>query len=180
MTCGGMNPGPIVSSIPATNSVDARQPSNPAGGCVDAPGYSSIVVTHQNAATGVTPASYAVAVDPVGGPVPAITDVAVNGNDATLTLDQRIPTAKWTVITHIQSATSIRVGNLPGDVDNNKTASAVDILRLIDHLNGVQNYAMFQTDIDRSGVTTSADILRQIDLLNGAGCLDPWINVSLP
>ncbi len=177
-SCGG-TPISIVSSVPPTNWIDARQPSNIVGGCADAPGQSSIALTFSGSTAGVVAGDFTITTNPAGA-APTITNVVNAGNTSTLTLSSRIPTGKWTVFTHTASASSVRLGFLPGDVNNDRTASPVDILKLIDHLNGVEILGIFQTDIDRSGVANPADILREIDLLNGADCYDVWNNVSLP
>lgn len=98
----------------------------------------------------------------------------------TMVLEVSIPEKHWTRITHIPSGTSTRIGFLPGDVNNDRSSGPVDILKLIDHLNGVETFAIYQTDIDRSGVTNPADVLRVIDLLNGADCYDPYNGATLP
>lgn len=171
----------IVSAMPPNNAIDARQPSNLAGGCADTPGINSIVLTMSGAAGSLTAGDFTVTTNPAGS-APTISNVVANGNDITLNLSGRIPTGKWTVFTHTASGTSTRVGFLPADVNNDRTASPVDILKLIDSLNGVVQppYMIWQTDIDRSGVANPADILRVIDLLNGADCYDVWNGVSLP
>jgi hypothetical protein len=66
--------------------------------------------------------------------------------------------------------------------NGNGKSSPVDILHLIDHLNGVYEppVEIRQCDINRSGVCGPADILRLIDLLNGANTSRPWLGVSLP
>lgn len=176
---GTGTPIEIVSSVPANNSIDARQPSTLAGGCADTPGQASIEITFDGAAAGLDSSDFTVTTNPAGT-APTITNVAINGNTATLTLSSRIALGKWTVFTHVDSGTSTRLGYLPADVNNDKTSSPVDILKLIDHLNGVVTYEIWQTDIDRSGVTNPADILRVIDLLNGADCYDVWNGVSIP
>ena len=56
----------------------------------------------------------------------------------------------------------------------------LDILALIDRLNGVIALPEWSTDIDRDGSAGPQDILRLIDLLNGAGAFEPWNGKSLP
>ena len=70
----------------------------------------------------------------------------------------------------------------PANVNGDGSATPVDILRLIDSLNGVFTppWGIYSKDIDRSNAATPSDILREIDLLNGAGEFDPWNNVPLP
>lgn len=176
----------IVSSTPPNGAIDARQP-HPINSPTPAAGYTQLTLTFSGAATGLVPASFGVAVEPAGGPVPSIVTVSIAGNNATLTLNQPIPAGKWTRVTHTESGTSTRIGFLPGDVNNDRTASPVDVLRLIDRLNGVCapppppcNYAAYQTDADRSGATNPADILRVIDLLNGADAFEVWNLRTLP
>ncbi len=76
----------------------------------------------------------------------------------------------------------IAIGFLPADADGDGKSGPVDILHLIDHLNGVYDPPMeiWQCDMNRSGVCGPADILRLIDLLNGANSSRPWLGVSLP
>ena len=78
------------------------------------------------------------------------------------------------------TADRIDIGFLPGDVNGDGTSGPVDILDLIDSLNGVVPLPPERTDINRSGVATPVDILRLIDLLNGANSTRPWLGVSLP
>ena len=58
----------------------------------------------------------------------------------------------------------------------------VDILELIDNLNGVRVPALLlnQCDIDRSNLCAPADILSEIDLLNGANGWPVQNGKSLP
>ncbi len=163
----------IVESTPARNAIDARQPSNINGS--NPTGISQIVLHFDGAADGLVAGDFTVTTNPVGA-APSVLNVLSNGNDATVTLDSYIPAGKWTIITHNASGTSTRIGYLPADVNNDRTSSPVDILKVIDHLNGAVNppYAIYQTDIDRSNFTNPADILRVIDLLNGADAFESW------
>ena len=56
----------------------------------------------------------------------------------------------------------------------------IDILVLIDALNGVLDLPDHATDIDRDETSGPLDVLRAIDLLTGAGEFEPWIGRSLP
>ncbi|MCH8253637.1 MAG: hypothetical protein IID36_14415, partial [Planctomycetes bacterium] len=116
------------------------------------------------------------------GNPPSIASLTVEGQVATLELSDFISTGAWTVITHIDSETSTRIGYLPADVNNDKFSGANDLLYLIDVLNGVVDPTTpaYQTDIDRSGATNANDVLRAIDLLNGAGAFEEWLGASLP
>ena len=99
----------------------------------------------------------------------------------TLQFTAFIRTANWTIITHDPSDTSVRIGFLPGDVNNDRLSSPNDVLALIDALNGVVGpLPEHQTDIDRSEQTNPSDVLRVIDLLNGAGVYEVFNGASLP
>jgi hypothetical protein len=165
----------IIGSDPPNNAIDSRQPSSLATGCMDTPGFDVVTLMFDGSAEALAVDDFFIGTDPMGD-APSIMDIIADGPLAELQLDQRIPVGRWTTIRHIASGTSVRIGFLPGDVDNNRSANPQDILRIIDHLNGVQNYADYQTDVDRSSQTNPADILRVIDLLNGAGCFAPGFN----
>jgi len=96
-------------------------------------------------------------------------------------LSKRISLDAWTTITHIESGTSVRVGYLPADVTGDGTAGPLDVLALVDSLNGVgADRPIWSIDVNRSDSLEPSDVLRQIDLLNGAGEFDPYNGVSLP
>lgn len=179
--CTIVTPGviSIVSSDPANNAIDARQP-HPINNSALRQGWNQATIMFSGPTAGLTAANFSVSVEPAGGVVPAISGVGTDQNAALVLLNQVIPAGKWTRITHIASGTSIRLGALPADVNGDRTSSPVDILRIIDHLNGVQNYPLFRTDADRSGVANPADILRVIDLLNGADQFEVWNGKTLP
>jgi len=67
-------------------------------------------------------------------------------------------------------------GHLPGDVNNSGYANAVDLLDLIDYLNGLIPLEYYQCDTDDSGECTGADVLAVIDLLNGTEDFPPYNN----
>jgi hypothetical protein len=169
----------IASTVPPSSAIDARQP-HPITDSAQAQGWSEVTINFDCPIGEVPAGDFAICVDPPDLQPPMITNLLIDDNTAILTLDRPTPAGHWTQIAHLPPGTSVRIGYLPGDVDNNRTASAVDILRLIDHLNGSQSYAEYQTDSDRSGATTPSDILRLIDLLNGAGPFAPWMGSSLP
>ncbi len=171
----------ITATNPPSGAIDARQPHS----VHDAnalQGWDSLAIHFNedcNTPT-VTANDFTVSVEPPDVAAPIVTDVAVGGYDAVLQFDSPIPAGHWTRVTYWPNGTNICLGSLPGDVDNNRTASPVDILKLIDALNSLTTYQSFQTDIDRSGVTNPADILREIDLLNGADAFESWNWRTLP
>lgn len=181
LVCGGEPPLVIVSSDPPSGAIDAGQPTDPSGN--NPSGWNSVVLTFSSDASALTINDFTISVEPAGQ-APPLTVVSGSGNTAHLSFyevpGQSIPTGRWTTITHNASGSSVRLGYLPGDVNGDATSSPVDILAIIDNLNGLTTLPSYSTDVDRSGVTNPADILRVIDLLNGAGAYDVWNGVTLP
>ena len=168
----------IVAADPPDGSIDARQPSQPNGS--DPNGWDSVELTFDEETAGLLASDFTISVDPPGT-APGIQMLTTNGNTVTLKLDSVIPVVAWTTITHNGSNTSVRLGYLPADVNNDRLSSSADILALIDAINEVGDpLQIWQTDINRSGVVTPSDILRVIDLLNGADAYDTFITASLP
>jgi len=171
----GNPPIEIVSSSPPHGAIDARQPSNPDGS--NPTGWTSIVLTFTGSTSGLLPKH--IGISSTSGTPPTVSSVVPNGVNVTVNFSGRIPPGAWTTIKHHSSATQVVLGYLPADVNADGTSNSADTQALIDHLNGVVTYPIWQTDMDRSGATTSADILTHVDLLNGAGGFDPWNGVSL-
>ncbi len=82
-------------------------------------------------------------------------------------------------VEHLPSATLVRLGYLPGDVNQSGTTNAQDIAYLADCLNGSRVCENYQSDINDSGSINAQDMTQLIDLLNGNSSNDPWTNVSL-
>ncbi len=183
--CGNLivNPGAgsleLVSSVPPDGAIDARQPSNLDGS--NPVGWQSITLTFNCSTSGMTAEDFTLSLDPPGA-TPTIENVVSNGNEITLNLSSPITPGAWTTFTHVTSGDSVSLGYLPADANGDGTASPIDILALIDQLNGVQNppLTIWQSDINRSGVTEPSDVLRLIDLLNGADSFAAWNGVTLP
>ena len=171
-------PFAIVSSDPPNDAIDARQPSNPDGS--DPAGWNAVTVAFNGDATGIGAGSFTISIDPPGT-IPIIDNVTTDGDSATIEFTDTIPLVAWTIVTHNDSGSSVRIGNLPADVNNDRLSNASDILILIDALNDVGlPLAPYQSDIDRSGATNASDVLRTIDLLNGAGVYDVFNGAGLP
>ena len=70
----------------------------------------------------------------------------------------------------------------PANVNGDNAAGSIDILDLIDFLNGVLvlPWGVYSCDVDRSGACNSADILTVIDLLNGADKFPVYNGTALP
>ncbi len=72
------------------------------------------------------------------------------------------------------------MGYLAGDVSGDGQTSPLDILTLVDALNGVVVLSPQRTDIDRSTQVNASDLLREIELLEGVGVFEVWNGRSLP
>lgn len=117
------------------------------------------------------------------GVVPGVATVMSLGPaEVRVTLSEPIEPGIWTCVYNNGSGTKTCLGYLPADVNSDGSSSPVDILRLIDNLNGVivPPYGNWQTDANRSGAAEPSDVLRVIDLLNGADAFNPWNGASLP
>ena len=97
-------------------------------------------------------------------------------------LDRPIPGGACTTLTYIPTGWTTQIRSLPGDVNGDGLTSPIDILALIDHLNGITDPPLpdWQCDIDQSGVCNGLDILQLIDLLNGAVGDTPWNGAEAP
>lgn len=168
----------IVDSDPPNDAIDARQPL-----CGDwlPCGWSEVELAFDGVVAGMQPLDFEVTEEGGTGEAPAVASVeAIGEQTLRVIMTGIIEPGAWTTIRHTPSDTSVRLGFLPGDANGDGMSSPVDILALIDSLNGVVSRPIWSTDIDRSGLATPADILRLIDLLNGAGVFYPWNGVSLP
>lgn len=171
----------FIASDPADGTIIAQQPT----GIHNMPiyGLPTVRFTFPDPIVWADASLFEISTEPAGPP-PIIGNVIVDESTISLVFNITggIPTGvgKWTIITHRPSGAAIRIGYLPGDVNGDRFTSPVDILALIDSLNGVSPRPITSTDIDRSGAATPADILRLIDMLNGASGYAVWNGASLP
>lgn len=173
----------LVGSFPPDGAIDARAPFDRNGQNPD--GIDSITLLFPATAPVLQPADFRIR--QLGGNTADVTPSVAsvleteNADQVELMLDGPISVGAWTIVTHLPSNTSIRVGYLPADANGDGVAGAPDITSLIDGLNGVgEPMEIWQLDIDRNGAPGPADIIMLIDLLNGAGVYDPYLNVALP
>ena len=179
--CETCPPDPAT-SIPPNCAIDARQPHRP-GNPGALQGWDSVAMTFPvgcNVA-GAVSGDFTVSVTPAGA-APTVSGVSVAGQTVTVTLSSVIPAQKWTCITHTATGKKVCLGSLPADANGDRTSAPVDILDIIDNLNGVRVPALLpnQCDIDRSALCAPADILSEIDLLNGASGFLVWNGKTLP
>jgi hypothetical protein len=170
----------FLATDPPDDVIDARTPLGPDGQTPLGPTQATFYFD------GPTPCASPdlFVVEQMGGAglPPSVAGVAaVPGDGLRVTLSGPVQPRAWTTITHGPSLGSVRIGYLPGDVNGNRASTPIDILALIDALNGVGPVLpLSSTDLDRSGVAAPADIIMLIDLLNGAGNLDSYLNAQLP
>lgn len=149
----------IQSSDPPNHSVDARAVAKRGTTCA----WNSIRLKSSGDASGVTADDFVV--DDGSDRPPRIQDFQANGSTVELRLDRGIAPYRWTKITHRPSATSVRIGCLPGDVNNDSVTDGRDLLALVETLNGKNPGPVHRTDIDNDGKLGSQDLARLIDIL---------------
>jgi hypothetical protein len=167
----------IVSSTPASGSIDARQETDFDG--LNPAGWNSVQLDLDDDASGLVAGDFSISLSPAGV-APSVSGVVPSGNSVTVQFDSIIPAGSWTVIT--MNGQSVCLASLPGDVDASLASNASDILRIIDCLNGIETCAVHQGDVNRSGDSNSQDIIRLIDLLNGVAPFanGVWNGSALP
>lgn len=171
----------IASSSPHSCAIDARQPHDIAD-VMFRYGWSETDLEFSDTLDSEDLLDFELSESGGIGVPPNIESVAlVADNVVRITLNDVIEPGAWTCFHHINSGTKSCLGYLPGDVDGDGTSSPVDILRLVDSMNGVIEppYYDWQVDINRSGMADPGDILRLIDLLNGASKFDVWNGQTL-
>ncbi len=179
-TCATIDPPCVVSDpiptliSPANCIIDARRPFPP-GTPAQRQGITSQIWTFSQfpGATEDAPNDFTVRqVPPTTPPVPPTVASVTQGPGNTVTLNFSAPIQpnKWTCIKHIATNTERCIGYLPGDVNGDRTALPIDIIDLVDNLNGLRNppYPKNMCDIDHSSVCSPADLVAEVDLLNGA------------
>ncbi|MDO8632274.1 MAG: hypothetical protein Q7R41_17465, partial [Phycisphaerales bacterium] len=181
-TCAPACPATPATALPPNCAIDARQPHAP-GDPGALQGWNSVAITFPvgcNVA-GAVPGDFTISVTPAGV-APTISNVGVGGQTVTVSLSNVIPVQAWTCIAHTGTGKKVCVGSLPADANGDRTAAPVDILDIIDNLNGVRvpPLAIHQCDLDRSALCAPADILSEIDLLNGASGFLVWNGKTLP
>ena len=116
-----------------------------------------------------------------------VEDVAFNTGTGKyeITLIRPIAHGEVAVITYDNTAldgTTVATGRFayhPADVNKTGTSTEMDILAVIDSLNGTDPLANERADVDRDGEQGPTDVLRVLDLLNGAGAFKPWLGVTV-
>ena len=181
-TQGGCANLHIIDSDPGDGWIDARVPIN--RDTLGVYGWSTVEVTFDGDASGLTPADFTVTETCVVGECdelgPAVAGVGGAGSSITLTLSRPIDPVAWTTISLVGGDPTdvIRLGYLPADADGSLVANANDIVEVVDAVSG--GGELYHYDTDRSSSITANDIVELVDLLNGAGSYEPYYGRSLP
>ena len=94
--------------------------------------------------------------------------------------DRPISPGRWTCVTVLRTEEEFCQGHLPGDVDGDGIARALDLFTLLECVeSGGLTCDRSRCDMDRSRACTPKDLLRLADLLNGAAFYTPWNGQSL-
>lgn len=177
--------GTITSALPASNTIDARQPHD-IGSSTPRQGIGStdepIQLTIDGTSISIDCFSLCETVeDGLLGPNNIAEVIDHGGGLIHVILDHAITAGGVTRITYADGS-SVAYTAHPGNVDGNSQTGPLDLLILIDGLNGVAEPPLtnLQCDINRTGICEPLDILRLIDLLNGADTFEPWSDTLLP
>ena len=168
----------IITSDPPNGAIDARQPSDPAA--TIGLGWDTVQISLNGEVCGAVPTDFTVVEENGAPPAPTVIDVVqISPSSYQLVLSDILEPGAWTTVTHVPSASSTRIGFLPGDVNGNRVSNAADVTALISDLDGA-NASEWSTDIDWSGQLTAADLIALVDLLNGAQAFIDWDGFTLP
>lgn len=170
----------IVATDPPDGAIDARRPlDSPTGSPL---GWTTLEITLTDDLCSVAPADFLVVQEGGTSEVPTVSGVdQLAPTTFLVTLSRPIEPGAWTIVTHVGSGLSTRIGFLPGDVNGDATSDGDDILALMDALTGAGDaLPVWATDVDRSGRMVPPDLLELIDLLEGTDSSPGWRGVSLP
>jgi hypothetical protein len=170
----------LIHTDPPDESIDARTPLARDG--TTRLGVNQVTFFFNQATNCAMAGHFVIEQEGSTGAAPQVATVqSVAGNGLQVNLNAPIEPKTWATIMHGPTQSKVRVGYLPGDVNGDGFSGPVDILDLIDALNGIGPVrSMGSTDLDRSGLALPADILMLVDLLNGAGALDAYLGARLP
>lgn len=162
---------------PPDGAIDARR--HLADNEVDRVGWDAVDMTFDASPECL---DFSVSVEGSDNPSPVVEFLVLTGSyDIRVILDRVIDVAAWTTIFHHESASTLRIGVLPGDVDASRISGPLDILALINHLlDSGDTLAEWSSDIDRSGSSDENDVVELLAVLGGGSGADPFLGASLP
>ncbi len=189
---GGCPAATIAGAVPASGTVDARQPhpmnTPDLRQGIRAPGVPGVTAEpiHIQLYPPVPGAEICfslceTAPDPLGPN--GINSVLDLGSGVyRITLNRAIAMGAVTTIEYTGDGSFVQYTSHPANTNSDSAATPVDIIHLIDHLNGVRVplLTVYQCDFNRSAVCNPTDIITLIDLLNGSGPWNPWNGTFRP
>lgn len=134
-------------SDPPDAAVDARVSRDRNGKAASS--WNSVKVVFNTDASGVSTSDFRL--DTKNADAPKITRISHDGKLVTLELDRGIRTGAWTTITYVPTGSRIRLGALPGDVNNDGSTDLKDFHFMLGALGGAQKAEPYQVDLDRNG-----------------------------
>jgi hypothetical protein len=166
---------------PPNGVIDARQP-HPVGSLEPMQGISTLLV---EAPAGATIDCWFLCETSDGGFGPNDVESVIDNGDGTYTLVLIRPITPGAVTTVTLGDLDCQAGVFtfhPGNVNRDEESSPLDILALIDVLNGVvePSWGHYSADLNHRGIISPLDILVLIDLLNGADFHVPWQGTQRP
>jgi hypothetical protein len=174
-------PGKVTFLDPPSGVVDARQP-HPTGNLEPRLGISALRVEAPAGAEFTDCWNLCETSERGFGPN-GIQSVVDNG-DGTLTIHlvRVITEGAATTVTYKGSGDSGLFIFHPANANGDQVSNQLDILALVDHLNGVIElpWGLYSSDIAHRGAPSPLSLLALIDLLNGADLQDPWLGTPLP
>jgi len=174
-------PPELLSCDPGHCLIDTRIPHDPGNPVVRL--NTNTLRMHFSAPTqGMTASDFEVSLLPNEGIRPMITSLTPDGDSATIVMNRRIATERWTCIRHVDSDRQCCLGSLPGDMNWSLLVSHTDIDALADNLDGLILPVLpaERCDTDRNGRCLPADLLMAVDLLTGAWTFAPSLGTVLP
>lgn len=173
---------PIASSEPPDGAIDARQPFEIDG---TAPaGWDAVDIKLFESNDQVSDEDFQTSTEGGMAPPPAVMSVDPLAEErfVRVTLDTTIEPEAWTTMTHTTKAqdADVRLGYLPGDVNGDAVVGPVDLLALMDSINGVVPLPDYATDIDRNAFVLASDMERLLDLFEGNGAYESYLGAALP
>lgn len=174
--------GAIVFVNPPSGAVDARRP-HPPGNPNSREGFTVFTATGP---AGAEASCWTVQETAAFGAANSVASVVENpAGTYTITLSRPITAGAGTSITYTPTGGAGVLGcfkSHPANVNSDSASAPVDIIHLIDHLNGVRvpPLTSWQCDLDRSNACLPADIISEIDMLNGANGFISWNGSARP
>jgi hypothetical protein len=175
----GDAPLAVTATDPPTGAIDARRPADPS---TFLPlGWRTVEIALSDELCSVLPSDFVVSQEGGFGVAPNVTSVEhLGAGTYRLTLNRALEPGAWTDIAHTDSGTTLRLGFLPGDVDQSGTVDTDDIFALVDVLYRTSSLPPYATDTDHSGETLPVDLLALVELLGGTATTPGWFGAGLP